>query len=208
MEAFNMQKLRDGEFERLRDREIHHVGPLSLKYLGAGSFGPEGECHIETADDLFQIGWMDAEAMAFCIWPTADLWLASESDREVQPISGERRGWLRLTLTNDESKLGDLTGWKGREFQVGRLVMDAGERQVLSLTGKERTTDYRRTAFQVRGGAAKATTRTSFLQASAVLARSGWPDLGEDWAKEARNRWWAADETHAEASRQQKENRS
>lgn len=185
--------LNDDELLRWRDGREHRIGPLTLRYLGPGEHGPEGEARIKTEDASFTLGWMDAEAIAFCIAPSADLWNAHESDREPQPMSGERRGWLRLVVTESENRLGGLTGWKGATFQIARLVTDCGEHEQPERFG-ERTTDYSRRFTKGPSRAAQAETRMSFIQACSALARSRNPDLPENWAEMAKARWQAADD--------------
>lgn len=65
------------------------------------------------------------DAIMFCIDPSRDLWIAYESDREVQKVTGELRGWFRLELTSDKDRLGALSAWAGAHFPVARLVVDA-----------------------------------------------------------------------------------
>lgn len=178
-----------------RDGKPHTIGPLALKYSGLGEFGPEGVCAVETESDAFPLQWMDAEAIAFCIYPTADLWLAYESDREVQPHSGEFRGWLRLKLTSDAGRLGAVPGWTGKQFPVARLILDCTTGQIAKRKG-ERTTDYRRNAFLKQGGPATDPTRTTFIHASTALAQHLNPRLPAGWGNEAKARWWAADQAY------------
>ncbi|QDY99494.1 hypothetical protein FQ775_03405 [Nitratireductor mangrovi] len=152
------------------------------------------------------LDWMDAMAIAFCIAPTAALWGAFDSDREKQLESGQERGWLRLELTSDTKRLGTLTGWTGKPFQVGRLVMDAQGGEKVTRRKGERTADYRRSCLTKTGGPAKVATRTSFIHACTALAKHMNPDLPANWADIARARWEAADETHRIATRLEEEN--
>lgn len=186
--------LDDETFLRWRqDGEAHRVGPLTLRYGGAGEAGPQGACEVKTEDAAFLLDWMDAEAIAFCIAPSADLWIAYDSDREKQDGSGAKRGWFRLKLTSDKALLDPLTGWAGKAFQVHRVVMNAGHGQIVRRRKGERTTDYRRAALEVVGGPAKAETRASFRHACAALARHLNPDLPANWENTAKGRWLAAD---------------
>lgn len=186
--------LGDETFLRWRqDGGAHRVGPLTLRYGGAGEAGPQGACEVRTEDTAFLLDWMDAEAIAFCIAPSADLWIAYDSDREKQDSSGAKRGWLRLKLTASARKLDSLTGWTGKPFQVNRLVMDAGHGQIVRRRKGGRTTDYRRAALEVVGGSASAETRASFRHACAALARHFNPDLPANWENTAKGRWLAAD---------------
>ena len=190
----------DNELLLWRDGQEHQIGPLLLRYMGPESGGPEGVCTVRTERAAFTLDWMDAQAIAWCIAPSADLWGAYDSDREDQPDSGERRGWLRLKITAEEDRLDGLTGWAGRAFQANRVVMDAGTGEVVRRRTGERSTDYRRACLLKVGGPARADTRTSFIHASTALAKHFHPTLPPSWAERVRGLWWAADETQRVAT--------
>lgn len=182
------------ETSQWRDGRRHQVGPVTLQFLHTGDGLPSAVCGIETEErETYLLDYPDAEAIAFSIAPTADLWYATESDKEHQPETDEDRGWLRLYLTDDRTRLEEVPGWAGMPFQIGRLLLDAGEGEVISRSG-HRTTDYRRSALRKRGGNAKSLTRSSFIHCCAALARTRHPNLPTDWDRNARGLFWAADE--------------
>lgn len=182
--------------QKWRDGHRHTIGPISLQFTHTGDGGPSAYCTIETAPEaIYHLDYHLAEAIAFCILPTADLWRAFESDKEVQRGTKEQRGWLRLVVTGEEKALKELTGWAEHVFQIGRLVLDAGVGEVVRPAKNHRATDYRRAALRKGGGAAKSDTRMSFIQCCSALAKAHHADLPEQWKQEAKGRFWAADQT-------------
>ncbi len=178
----------------LRDGEMHEVGPLHLRYEGPGEHGPIGDCWIGTEENPFELSWMDGEAIAFCIRPSADLWQAYESDKEPTR-RGARRGWLRLKLRADKARLGRYGEWAGTPFQFARLSLNCiiGEKAKM-LDGRSR--NYRRSNLRKQDGAAKEATRDAFIFICGLLARHFEPDLPTTWEDQARARWTAADQTY------------
>lgn len=195
--------MNDLEMLRLRDGAEHRIGPLTLQRTGFSEAGtPTGTVRLQTGHRAgavgFTLDWMDAEAIAFCIWPSARLWRCSESDRKGQ------RGWLRLGVTKDPRLIGHLppAGWADRRFQVARLITNAGELERPEPRDGNRTTDYSRHRFILRPDARPVTaTRTFFIYACTALGRSFMPNLPANWADLAKARWWAADNTFELAAR-------
>lgn len=187
------------------DLSGRHVGPLTTKDLHTGET-PVTLYEVATQEGTaFAIDKLLHQAIAFCINPTADLWIAYESDRELQPQTGEWRGWLRLELTTDLAKLAPLTGWAGAHFPFARLVTNAKSGQVPFPTVGYRTTNYQAEALRNRGGYAKQDTRDRFIQLCATLARHRNSDLAADWEAQAMVRFTAADAFHEELAALEKE---
>ena len=180
------------ELLKWRDGRVHKFGPLSIQYTGPSDTGPTGICSITTEADVYSLNWLEAEAIIFCIAPSANLWRAAESDKEVQPSSGENRGWLHLILTDSPGLLNELKLWRGKHFQFARLIMEAGRGEKVVRLGGERTTDYRSQAFEKRGSGAVEETLYEFIRCCAALARHRNPDLPATWEEEARRRFAAA----------------
>jgi hypothetical protein len=145
------------------------------------------------------------DAIAFCIDPTRDLWIAYESDCELQRQTGEMRGWFRLELTSDDAKLGQLGAWAGAHFPVARLVTDAGSGEAPVPAVGYRTTNYRRDALRKRGGYAMQSSRADFVALCALLARARSPDLPANWEALAMNRFKMADMLYEEVTAQRQE---
>ncbi|KQU01689.1 hypothetical protein ASG68_08160 [Rhizobium sp. Leaf453] len=183
------------EILRWRDGNTHKIGPLTLRYRLPEESMPSGECFIETEEGAaFRLDWMDAEALAWCIFPSADLWGAHANDPKLQS-SGSRLGWLRFKMTSDPTKLGSLTGWSGKVFQFSRLLFDAGVGEVVRPVGQSRTLDYRRQALRKVGGPASADTRTSFVHCCAAFAKHRNPEVDiAGWQQQAIARFHAADQ--------------
>ncbi len=177
-----------------RDGQRHQIGPIALQFNGLNEWGPSGTATIAAREGVvFKLGWLEAEAIGHAIAPTAELWTAKENDMELQPETGEMRGWLRLDLTSDPSKLGNLTGWADKHFFVSRLVTGAGQGQVVRPVLNYRTTDYHRAAFRVVGGPARQDTRREFIEVAEVFARSRNPALPTSWGASMLARFDAAD---------------
>jgi len=188
-----------------RDGQGHQIGPIVLQFTGLNEWGPSGVATIAAREGVdFKLGWLEAEAIAHSIAPTADLWTAKENDMELQPETGEMRGWLRLDLTSDPSKLGNLTGWADKHFFVSRLVTGAGHGQVVRPVLNYRTTDYNRAAFRVVGGPARQDSRREFIEVAGVFARSRNPDLPSNWEASMLARFEAADAAHEEIAAQRR----
>lgn len=170
----------------LRDGLPHTIGPLTLRFHHDGEGQATAELKIRSETAVFQLDWLDAEAIAFCIAPSADLWTARDSDKELQKETGETRGWLRLEVTSDRRKLGALTGWSDKPFQMARIITDASAGQAPIRWPKgPRTTDYRREAFRLVSRRQGKDTRISFVQCCHMLARASCPNLPENWPEEA-----------------------
>lgn len=183
-----------------RDGRKHKIGPLTLQHLGAGEHGPYGIAELTSRKGtVYGLDWFMGEAIAFCIGPVADLWNASESDREEQPGSGDFRGWLRLNLTQARAKLAPFQGvlpptTRRRIFPVARLVTNAmaGERPI--STSGERSADYRAEALTKEPSPGlKQNTREALIDLCARLARHRHQDLPANWAEQARSHFAAAD---------------
>jgi len=156
-------------------------------------------------DTQFILDRLMHDAIIFCIEPSRDLWIAYESDREVQKVTGELRGWFRLELTSDKDSLGALSAWAGAHFPVARLVTDAVTREVPVLVAGYRTTNYCRQALRKRKGYAMQASREEFVALCARLARSRIPDLPANLEAVAMNRFKLADMLHEEVAEQSRD---
>lgn len=189
-----------------RDGQRHQVGPITLQFTGLTQWGPSGIATIAAREGVdFRLGWLVAEAIVHTIAPTADLWTAKENSMELQPETGEERGNLRIDLTADPTKLGNLTGWADKHFFMSRLVTGAGPRQKAIPVLGYRTLDYHRAAFRVVGGSAQQDSRREFVELAGVFARSRNPDLAPDWEANAMARFDAADAAHETIAAQRRE---
>ena len=189
-----------------RDGHLHQVGPISLQFTGPTQWGPSGTATIAAREGVdFRLGWLIAEAIARTIAPTADLWTTKENDMELQQETGEERGWLRIDLTSDPAKLGNLTGWADKHFFASRLVTGAGHGQVVRPVLGYRTTDYHRAAFRLVGGPARQDTRREFVEVAGIFARSRNPALPADWEASMLARFAAADAAYEEVAAQRRE---
>lgn len=189
-----------------RDGQRHQVGPITLQFTGLTQWGPSGTATIAAREGVnFKLDWLLAEAIAHTIAPTADLWTAKENDMELQPETGEERGWLRIDLTADPAKLGNLTGWADKHFFASRLVTGAGRGQVVRPILGYRTADYHRAAFRVVGGPARQDSRSEFIEVADIFARSRNAELPADWKVSMLARFAAADAAYEEVIAQRRE---
>jgi len=145
------------------------------------------------------------EAILFCIDPSRDLWMAYESDREVQKVTGEPRGWFRYRLTLDAEKLGPLAAYAGTHFPLARLVTNALPGEVPVPVVGYRTTNYCREALRKRNGYSIQSSREDFVALCGRLARARNPSLPANWEAVAMNRFRLADMLYEETVAQRRE---
>jgi hypothetical protein len=160
--------MREDPTLKWRDGKRHTIGPLTLRNSTSGG-EPHWEAELSTTGGTtFLLDRLDAEAIALAIEPSADLWSAHDSDRH-----GERRGkgWARLRVTGDKSRLRAPTKWGGKVFQIARIIMDAGHGETVQHPGGGRSPDYRRENLEKVPGPARERTRERFLKCCADLAR-------------------------------------
>ena len=189
-----------------RDGQRHQVGPITLQFTGLTQWGPSGIATIAAREGVnFKLDWLIAEAIAHTIAATADLWTAKENSPKWQPETGETRGNLRIDLTSDLAKLGNLTGWADKHFFMSRLVTGAGPGQKAVPILGYRTVYYHRAGLKLIGGYAPQDSRREFIELAGIFARSRYPELPPDWEASMMARFDAADAIHKEIAAQRRE---
>lgn len=152
------------------DGNVHEIGPLRIRYSGDNPQGePVAECWINSeGGTAFYLDFWYAEAIAASIERFPDLFSATESDKGEPDEHGNRRGYLRLRVSQDKAKHGELAATEANEvYQVGRLVMNASAGQ--SVVPVDADTDkgrrnYRRSGLKLEGDwVAERSTRTEFI---------------------------------------------
>jgi len=189
-----------------RDGRVHQIGPITLQFTGLTQWGPSGTATIAAREGVkFKLDWLIAEAIAHPIATTADLWTAKENSPKWQPETGETRGNLRIDLTSDPDKLGDLTGWADKHFFMSRLVTGAGPgEKAIPMLGY-RTVYYHRAGFKLIGGYAPQDSRREFIELAGIFARSRDPNLPADWEALMLARFAAADAAYEQIAKLHRE---
>jgi CheY-like chemotaxis protein len=191
-----------------RDGHPHQIGPISLQFTGLVSSGPKGVlmptgiATIASREGVaYGLDWLVAEAIAHIIAPSANVWTAKENSMALQRATGEKRGNLRIDVTNAADKLGPCAYLADKPIFMARLVTGAGPGEKANRTTRHRSTDYRRSAFRKGKGSAQQDSRREFIEAAAALGRYLRPDLiTADWEARAMDRFDAADAFHLEAA--------
>lgn len=185
-----------------RNGQAHRVGPITFRFTGLGPHGATGIATIASRPSVnFKLDYAIAEAIARTIEHSADLWTVKENDTRHQATTGEKRGNLRIDLTNDTELLGEpLASYADTPFFMSRLVTGAGLHRIAVRAKGYRTTDYRRSQFRIQGGnAPQGDTRYEFVKLAGIIARLRNPGLPQVWEATMLDLFWAADATYEAA---------